>query len=154
MKPEDGVMLVAKIVPTVRQRLATIADSAPLIEAARLLRDAGTDIVVVCTHDGLMTGVITKTDVVRQISNCHGCNCTIVAASVMTRDLVVCRPSDWLRDGWAKMKEHRLKNIPIADQDSRPVGVLNARDALEGLLQEVANEESLLRDYVMCVGYH
>jgi len=32
--------------------------------------------------------------------------------------------------------------------------VLKARDALEGLLDEVENEESLLRDYVMCVGYH
>ena len=27
-------------------------------------------------------------------------------------------------------------------------------DALQMLLKEVENEESLLRDYVMCVGYH
>jgi hypothetical protein len=52
------------------------------------------------------------------------------------------------------MKERRLKNVPITDLESRPVGVLNARDALEILLQEVEDEESLLRDYVMCVGYH
>ena len=30
---------------------------------------------------------------------------------------------------------------------------LNARDALQMLLKEVENEESLLLDYVMCVGY-
>jgi hypothetical protein len=53
-----------------------------------------------------------------------------------------------------EMKERRLKNVPITDLESRPVGVLNARDALEILLQEVEDEESLLRDYVMCVGYH
>ena len=52
------------------------------------------------------------------------------------------------------MKERGLKNVPITDQDSRPVGVLNARDALQALLEEVENEELLLRDYVMCVGYH
>ena len=52
------------------------------------------------------------------------------------------------------MKERGLKNVPITDQDSRPVGLLNARDALQGLLQEVENEESLLRDYVMGFGYH
>lgn len=47
-----------------------------------------------------------------------------------------------------------MKNVPITDLESRPMGVLNARDALEALLDEVENEESLLRDCVMCVGYH
>jgi len=32
--------------------------------------------------------------------------------------------------------------------------VLNARDALQALLEEVENEESLLRDYVMGIGFH
>jgi predicted transcriptional regulator len=72
----------------------------------------------------------------------------------MTRDVVVCQPGDWLREVWSTMKERGLKNIPITDQDSRPVGVLNARDALQVLLEDVENEESLLRHYVMCVGYH
>ncbi len=52
------------------------------------------------------------------------------------------------------MKERSLKNIPVVDQDSRPLGVLNARDALQGLLDEAQDEEGLLRDYVMSVGYH
>ena len=71
----------------------------------------------------------------------------------MTRDVVVCGLGDWLHVIWPKMNEGRLKNIPITDECSRPVGVLNARDALEGLLHDVEDEESLLRDYVMGVGY-
>ena len=51
------------------------------------------------------------------------------------------------------MKERRLKNVPVTDEASVPIGLLNARDALEVLLAEVEQEESLLRDYVMCVGY-
>jgi signal-transduction protein with cAMP-binding, CBS, and nucleotidyltransferase domain len=147
-------MLVEGVVPTARQRLVTIAESAQLIEAARFLRDARTDIVVVCGSDLALTGVITKTDVVRQISHCQGSSCTSAASSVMTRDPVACRPTDWLHDVWLKMKDRRLKNVPITDLEARPLGVLNARDALEALLDEVENEESLLRDYVMCVGYH
>ncbi len=72
----------------------------------------------------------------------------------MTRDTTVCRPDDWLREVWSKMKERSFKNVPITDRDSRPVGVLNARDALQVLLKEVENEESLLRDYVMGIGFH
>src|SRR6185312_2966299 len=88
----DRVMLVEGVVPTARQRLVTIAESAQLIEAARLLRDTRTDIVVVCDSAGVLAGVITKTDIVRQISHCQGSSCTIAASSVMTRDPVACRP--------------------------------------------------------------
>ena len=60
----------------------------------------------------------------------------------MTRTVVLCRPGDRLHEVWSVMKERRLKNIPIVDQDVRPLGVLNARDALEALLEEVEYEES------------
>ena len=146
-------MLVEKLLQVSHRRLVTIADDAPLIQAAKLLR-TGTDLVVVCGSAGLLAGVITKTDVVSQFSHCQGASRTTAVSLVMTRDVVVCRPGDRLQDVWSKMKERGLKNVPVTDQESRPVGVLNARDALKVLLKEVENEESLLRDYVMGVGYH
>ena len=146
-------MLVKNLLPAARERLVTIVDDAPLIQAAKLLR-TGTDLVVVCGSAGLLVGVITKTDVVSQISHCQGASCITAASLVMTRDVVVCRPGDWLHEVWSRMKERGFKNVPITDRDSRPVGVLNARDALQVLLEEVENEETLLRDYVMGIGFH
>jgi len=52
------------------------------------------------------------------------------------------------------MKERGFVHIPIVEQDSRPVGVVNARDALQALLVEAGDEGLLLRDYVMGIGYH
>ena len=76
-----------------------------------------------------------------------------MASLVMTRDVVVCRAGDGLEDVWSNMKTHGLKNVPITDQDNRPIGVINARVALQMLLQDVRYEEVLLRDYVMGIGY-
>ena len=146
-------MFVKRMLPIAHNRLVTIRDDAPLIEAATLLRDLDSDLVVVCNSDGLLAGVVTKTDVVRQISHCSGAGCMTAASSVMTRAVVLCRPDDRLNEVWSVMKERHLKHVPIVDQDVRPLGVLNARDALEALLEEVEYEEVLLRDYVMCVGY-
>jgi CBS domain-containing protein len=146
-------MRVEQLLPQLHERLVTILDDAALIEAAKLLR-ADTDIVVVCDAAGAMTGIITKTDVVNQISTCRGASCCAPATSAMTRSVVMCNPQDRLRDVWFTMKQRRLKNIPVTDTDTRPIGMLNVRDALEVLLQEVEDEEALLRDYVMCVGYH
>ena len=145
-------MLVNRLLSEARKRLVTIADGAPLIEVARLLR-AGTDIVVVCDASGVLTGVVTKTDVVGRISQCQGASCVTAASLVMTQDVLTCHPGDWLHDIRSTMKSRELKNIPVIDERSRPIGVLNARDALQALLKEVENEESLLRDYVMCIGY-
>lgn len=145
---------VERMLPTARKRLVTIGDDAPLIAAAKLLGDFHTDLVVVCGSDELLAGIITKTDIVRQISHCQGSGCMAAASAVMTRTVILCHPSDLLHDVWSTMKERGLKNIPVVGQDSRPIGVLNARDALEVLLQEVEYEELLLREYVMCVGYH
>jgi CBS domain-containing protein len=152
-EPGDKAMLVEILLPAARERLVTIADDAPLIQSATLLSKE-TDLVVVGGSAGLLAGVITKTDVVRQISHCKGAIWITAVSMIMTRDVIVCRPGDSLDEVWSKMKECRLKNLPITDQDSRPVGVLNARDVLRSLLKQAENEESLLRDYVMGVGYH
>jgi hypothetical protein len=39
------------------------------------------------------------------------------------------------------------------DQNSAPVGVLNARDMVRILLEDTEYEESLLRDYIVGIGY-
>lgn len=147
-------MIVEGILPAARERLITIGNDAPLIAAAKLLRDLDADLVVVRDSEGVLAGVITKTDIVRQISHCQGAGCMAAASAVMTQAVTCCRPDDLLHEIWLVMKERHLKNIPILDRGSRPIGVLNARDALEALLEELEYEEVLLREYVMCVGYH
>ena len=145
-------MYVERLLSAAREKLVTIADDAPLTDAAKFLRK-GTDLVIVCGSTGLVTGVITKTDVVDQMSQCQGASCAMAASLAMTRDVVVCRRGDLLQDVWKRMKERKLKNIPVVDQDSQPIGVLHARDILQVLLKESEDEESMLRDYVMGIGY-
>jgi CBS domain-containing protein len=77
----------------------------------------------------------------------------MAASLAMTRDVVVCRPGELLQDVWKRMKERKLKHIPVVDERSRPMGLLHARDVLEVLLEESEDEESILRDYVMGIGY-
>ena len=146
-------MLVERILPVARERLVTISDHALLSEAARLLSDRHTNLVVVCNDNGVMVGVITKTDVVRRIGQCHGNGCRVAVATVMIQDVTHCTPNDQLEDIWSIMKDRGLLHIPVLDQDSKPLGVIYIRDALLALLGEVEREEILLRDYVMGVGY-
>ncbi len=145
--------LVSSIAAVARSRLVTITVGSPLIDAARLLADTHISLVVVCDSGGVMTGVVTKTDVVRQIGRCRGAACMTAAADVMTRDVAHCRPGDFLPDVLSMMEKRGVVHVPVVDDDLRPIGVVNARDALRELMAEGEYEESLLRDYVMGVGY-
>jgi CBS domain-containing protein len=71
----------------------------------------------------------------------------------MVHDVTYCGPDDSLADVLSRMAEHGFVHVPVFDEHSRPIGVVNARDALRALLTAEEYEESLLRDYVMGVGY-
>jgi CBS domain-containing protein len=144
---------VEQLLPAIRDGLVTIKTDALLIDAAKLLNDPRRNPVIVCDDSGKMAGVITKTDIVSRISYCTGCNCTMAASQVMTPEVTFCRPSDWLHEVWPIVKQHGLKNIPVVNRDTVPLGVLNARDMVRVLLEDTEHEESLLRDYVVGIGY-
>lgn len=145
--------LVEEMLDKARERLVTLADGARLVEAAALLRQVDTHIIVLHDSDGLLTGVMTRWDVLGQVVQCHGAIGENTAATAMTRNVTVCQPGDQLDEVWSKMKAGDYKGVPVTDADNRPLGVLMARDVLQALLEASENEEAVLRDYVMGVGY-
>jgi CBS domain-containing protein len=145
--------LVSSMNAVARSRLATISADALLVDAARLLSGTQISLIIACNHDGAMVGVITKTNIVQQIGRCGESACTTAAADVMTRDVTYCRPTADLYDVLSTMGKRGFVHVPIVDEHLKPLGVLNARDALRALMAEEEYEASLLRDYVMGVGY-
>ena len=144
---------VKAMLPAARNRLVTVRESAPLTEAAKYLDGRHINLVVVCDKDDAMVGIVTRTDIIRQMSICNGCGCNAAVTAVMTKEVISCHPDDLLHDVWLIMKEKGLLHVPIVDKDSKPLGVINERDALRVLFEEREHEESLLRDYVMGTGY-
>jgi CBS domain-containing protein len=149
-----SVLVVDRLLPLAQKKLTTLQSEAPLIQAARLLARTEANLVIICNLTGTLAGVIAKTDIVREFCNCRGSSCKIPVSTAMTREVISCRPQDFLVDVWSSMKRHGLKHIPVIDPESRPIGLAIARDVLGLLMEEVEHEEQLLRDYVMCVGYH
>lgn len=150
---KDWGKLVSSIDAVARSRLLTINVDALLVDVAKLLSDTQISLVVVCDSDGAMVGVITKTNIVQQFGRCGESACTTVAADVMTREVAYCRPTDSLPDVLSMMEKRGFVHIPVVDENSKPSGVVNARDALRALMAEEKYEASLLRDYVMGIGY-
>lgn len=144
-------MFVEKILPQVCERLAVIKAGASIKDAADLLAVPHTDLVVVC-REGAVVGVVTKSDIIVQVS--RGAALDAAIDTIMTCDVALCRPADALLDVWQTMKARGVQRIPVVDQNLNPIGIVYARDALQGLWNEVEIDDELLREFISGVGYH
>jgi CBS domain-containing protein len=146
-------VLVRDISAVTRRRLATVEANAPLPDAARLLSATPIRMVIVCGADGAMAGIITKTDVVRTFGTHTEAARSMTAAQVMTREVVSCRADERLEDVLRMMGKRSVVHVPVLEADSRPAGVMEARDALRALMARASDEIRHLRDYIMGAGY-
>ncbi|MDQ2860882.1 MAG: CBS domain-containing protein [Pseudomonadota bacterium] len=146
-------MLIKQMLDSARERLVVIDAGATVRQAADLMSKPHVALIVVRRPDGRMVGVVTKTDLVAQMSRCGGAACMARVDTIMTHEVISCRPNDLLHDVWSVIKERDLLRIPVIDNDGAPIGILYARDALPILLAASEDEEKMLRDYVMNVGY-
>ncbi len=55
----------------------------------------------------------------------------LTAASIMSRDLRTGHPEMPIEEAWIRLKEHRLKALPVVDQHRRLVGIITLVDLLK-----------------------
>jgi CBS domain-containing protein len=148
-----SVKQVSSIETTTKLRLATAPTDASVQDIAKLLTGTQISLVVICTADGVMAGIITKTNLVKHIAQPSSVSAKSRAKDIMDTKVVSCLPDDDLEKIMAMMKARHLLHIPVLNAKGVPQGVVNAHDALGAILVDEKYEEALLRDYVMGVGY-
>lgn len=145
-------MFVSDIPQAARTGLTLVEAGDDVIKAARLLT-SGPDILLVHGPDGVLCGVVTRTDIVRRMSICQGAACRGLVSSIMSRDVMRCHEEDGLHDLSSRMKARHIKNIPLVDDMNRPTGLLTARAILRSLLGEAEEAEAQMVGYLSEIGY-
>ena len=132
-------------------RLRVIGADATVQAAALALTEPNIGLVVVCHDHGEAAGVLSKSDLVRHLALSGSAGAT--AATLMTRRVVSCRPNDDVHEVWQAMTAQALQNMPVLGADSKPLGILDIRDAMNALLEQEEFEEQLLANYIAGIGY-
>jgi CBS domain-containing protein len=144
-------MRIATLNSVISARLALIETDATVRTAASFLSARHLGLLVVCDKDRKAAGVVSKSDLIRHLT--HAGVVEAPVATLMSRNIVSCGPGDDLYATWQRMAARSLQNLPVLGSDSRPLGVLDIRDALKALLEEEEYQELLLRNYVVGIGY-
>ncbi len=132
-------------------RLAVVDIDATLQAAALLLSRPGIGLAVVCHGDLKVVGVLSKADLVRHLASTGRAEASV--SDLMSRPVISCGPGDDVHEVWQMMTAQNLENVPVLDANSRPLGILNIRDAMKMLFEEEEFLEHALVNYISGVGY-
>jgi len=147
------MVLVKHILEPARKRLAVLSPEASIFDAAGILVNRETPLIVVCDGGGIAVGVISSNHIMGALAAGGADSLKFSAGAIMTQPMLTCHLHEILQDVWSVMNSRILPCAPILDDDGRVQGVVHARDVALALLDELNSEELLLRDYVMGVGY-
>ncbi|MEW5773528.1 MAG: CBS domain-containing protein [Thermodesulfobacteriota bacterium] len=126
--------------------VTTIAESSPIYEAYNLLSSRGVRHLVVVDEDGRACGVVTQSNLVRQLGYDYLAEIKKVG-DIMHPDLISVPPDTPVREAVRRMADRGISCV-VAAENGRPQGVLTERDVV-GLILERKNAADLPLSAVM-----
>ncbi len=118
----------------------------PVRDAARLMAEH--DIGALLVRDGArVCGMLSERDIARGVARCGMRLADVPVATLMTSNLVTCRPGDDSDALIRVMVERRIRHLPV-EVDDRLVGMVSIRNIVQARLTELERERAALRDYV------
>ena len=140
-------MNIATILDQKGREVFKIAESASVDEAANMLTDLGVGALMVVDPDDRIVGVLSERDLVAGMAR-KGADLQAVQVSErMTTDVIDCAPSDSVVKVMAMMTEHRVRHLPVYE-DNRLEGIVSIGDIVKYRIGEIEAEAKALRDYI------
>ncbi|CEG45326.1 myosin 29 [Plasmopara halstedii] len=126
-EPEGAMRPVSMLRP---QQVTRINEFITVAEAAKRMRQARVEAVVVTTEEGELRGILTDTDIVRRVlaEELDPESCSV--ASVMTKKPMCVYMEDQAIEAITKMLEGRFKHLPVLGSDGTPQGMLDISKCL------------------------
>ncbi len=135
-----------------KQDLRIVNGDDRLSKASDLLSTSRNRMIVVCSKNRKVVGVLTRGDILRGIYH-ENAGSDTQCNSLMCSDIHSCKATDDLNNVWSKMSINNLNAMPVVDEENNPLGVLSSKCVLVKLLAEARQQDQLMRDYIDGMGY-
>ena len=140
-------MRIRDILQTKGSDVVVIAPDASVRDLVALLRQHNLGAVVVSGDGATMAGIVSERDVVRRLATDPDV-LTARVADVMTDVVHTCRPADSVDSLMATMTDHRIRHLPVLDDDGRLSGIVSIGDVVKSTITELQYERARLQEYV------
>ncbi len=122
-----------------------ICPDATLMDAVNLLCEHNIGALVVTEGDGMVKGMITERDVLRNIPACS--NNRIKVGELMTKEVIIALPDDDVDSIMKTMTQKKVRHIPIMNK-GRLAGLISIGDILKSMHDEESAKIRYLENYI------
>lgn len=140
-------MNVAAILAHKGADIITAAAEDSIEDAAKVLTEKRIGAVVILGADGMPAGVLSERDITAAIAREGAAALSMRVSECMSRDVVICRPSDSLDMLMERMTDRRIRHLPVAE-GGRLVGVVSIGDVVKQKIAEAEAEAEAMKTYI------
>ena len=140
-------MTVQAILSRKGRDVVTIAPTANLSEAVKLLAEKRIGAVVVTGADDRVAGILSERDIVRALGERGAGALGDNVAAVMTRKVTTCAEADTISVIMERMTIGKFRHLPVVEQ-GHLVGVISIGDVVKSRVEEIEGESAALREYI------
>lgn len=112
----------------------TIAPSAPVLEAIRIMAEKGIGALLVM-ENGYIAGIITERDYARKVILMGRSSRDTPVSNIMTSQVMYVNPDQTNEQCMALMTENRLRHLPVLD-NGKVVGMISIGDLVKDIISE------------------
>jgi CBS domain-containing protein len=127
--------------------VATIAPSASLATAAKVLAERGIGALVVMDAADRVAGMLSERDIVRALAERGAGALDERLDRAMTRSVVTCTEATTVSEIMKRMTAGRFRHVPVVEL-GRLVGIVSIGDVVKYRLATMHHESQSLREYV------
>jgi CBS domain-containing protein len=128
--------------------VATIDGAETVRSALALLAERGVGALVVSSDGRRVEGIVSERDVARGLNDRGAELLTDPVSSLMTAQVHTCPPHARVTDLAQTMTDHRVRHVPVVDDDGVLVGIVSIGDVVKARLDELEDERKHLQDYI------
>jgi len=110
-----------------------------MAEAAQQMWDRDCGVLPVTDDDGRLVGVVTDRDICMSAASKNEMMGSLPVETAMTRETVTVGPEDEADTLHRKMRDHRVRRLPVLDDDHHVVGMVSLNDLGLAADREPAN---------------
>ena len=140
-------MTVRAILSRKGRDVSTIAPTANLSEAVRMLAQRRIGAVVVTGPDNRVAGILSERDIVRVLGERGPAALEENVAAVMTRKVSTCSEAETVAVLMERMTAGKFRHLPVVEQ-GQLVGIISIGDVVKLRVEEIEGETNALREYI------
>jgi|SRR5579859_2028784 len=119
-----------------RQPVVTIQPAESVAQAVRVMQARGiSSLIVMPRYAGDRFGIVTKSDVIAKVVAQGRDPGRLHVSDVMTRDVHTVPPGCSMRDCAMMMMRHRVRRLPVCQENGEPIGIISDSDVFGALLR-------------------